>query len=98
LPAGTAITNRAIADCSVNGSPSSGLAWIYTSLGDGSDELAFSNNGGSMWNHTPTADAFGFDVSAPLTTHIRMSPKGTMAGGSASGNPSFQLRFRVCIN
>jgi uncharacterized repeat protein (TIGR01451 family) len=82
----------------VNGSPSSGLTWTYTSLGHGSDDLAFSNNGGSTWTHTPTADAFGFDVSVPPTTHIRMSPKGAMAGNTGSGNPSFQLRFRVRIN
>jgi uncharacterized repeat protein (TIGR01451 family) len=82
----------------VNGAPSSGLSWTYSSLGNGSDDLAFSNNGGSTWTHTPAADAFGFDVSVPPTTHIRMSPKGTMAGSSSSGNPSFQLRFRVRID
>jgi hypothetical protein len=44
----------------------------------------------------PTADANGYDTSG--TTHIRMRPKGTMAGTGASGTPSFQLRFKVRVN
>lgn len=79
----------------VDGSPSSGLAWTYTSLASATDDLEFSNNGGTTWTHVPVADASGFDTSG--TTHIRMRPKGTMAG-AGSGNPSFQLRFRVRIN
>jgi uncharacterized repeat protein (TIGR01451 family) len=82
----------------VNGSPSSGLTWTFSSLGSVSDDLEFSNNGGSTWTHVPTVDGSGYDVSAPPTTHIRMRPKGAMAGNTGSGNPSFQLRFRVRIN
>ena len=80
----------------VDGTPSSGLTWTHTSLASGTDDLEFSSNGGSSWTHVPTADANGYDTSA--TTHIRMRPKGTMAGASGGGNPSFQLRFRVRIN
>ena len=80
----------------VNGSPSSNLTWTYSSLASGTDDLEFSNNGGSTWTHTPIADGNGFDISG--TTHIRMRPKGTMPGNSGSGNPSFQLRFRVRVN
>ncbi len=79
-----------------NGSPASGLTWTYTSLASGTDDLEFSNNGGSTWTHVPTADPGGYDTSG--TTHIRMRPKGNMAGASGGGNPSFQLRFRVRIN
>ena len=79
-----------------NGSPSSGLSWTYTSLSNLTDDLEFSNNGGTSWNHLPTADGSGYDTSN--TTHIRMRPKGVMAGSSGSGNPSFQLQFRVRIN
>jgi uncharacterized repeat protein (TIGR01451 family) len=79
-----------------NGTPSSGLTWTYTSLASATDDLEFSNNGGSTWTHVPTADVNGYDTSA--TTHIRMRPKGTMAGASGGGNPSFQLRFRVRVN
>ena len=80
----------------VDGSPASGLTWTYTALGSGADNLDFSNNGGTTWTHVPTADGSGYDTSG--TTHIRMRPQGTMAGNSGSGNPSFQLRFRVRIN
>jgi len=79
----------------VNGTPSSGLTWTYASLGSGSDDLEFSLDG-SNWGHLPAADASGFDTTG--TKHIRMSPKGTMAGNTGSGNPSFQLRFRVRID
>jgi uncharacterized repeat protein (TIGR01451 family) len=79
-----------------NGSPSSGLTWTFTSLASPADDLEFSNNGGSTWTHTPAADVSGYDTSG--TTHIRMRPKGTMAGNTGDGNPSFQLRFRVRIN
>jgi uncharacterized repeat protein (TIGR01451 family) len=79
----------------VNGTPSSGLNWTYTSLGNGSDDLEFSLDG-SNWGHLPVADASGYDTTG--TKHIRMSPKGTMAGNTGSGNPSFQLRFRVRID
>jgi len=79
----------------VNGSPSSGLTWTYTALGHGSDDLEFSLNG-TNWNHLPVADVSGYDTTG--TKHIRMSPKGQMAGNTGSGNPSFQLRFRVRID
>lgn len=80
----------------VNGSPSSGLTWTFTSLSNPGDDLDFSSNGGSTWTHTPSADGSGYDTSG--TTHIRMRPKGTMAGKTGSGDPNFQLRFRVRIN
>ena len=80
----------------VNGTPSSGLTWAYASLSDLTDDLDFSSDGGMNWNHLPVADGSGYDISP--TTHIRMRPRGTMAGSSGSGNPSFQLRFRVRID
>ena len=69
---------------------------LLSSLASATDDLEFSNNGGSTWTHVPTADLNGYDTSG--TTHIRMRPKGTMAGASAGGSPSFQLRFRVRVN
>lgn len=80
----------------VDGTPSSGLNWTFTSLASGADDLEFSNNGGTIWTHVPVADGNGYDTSG--TTHIRMRPKGAMAGSGGGGNPSFQLHFRVRIN
>jgi uncharacterized repeat protein (TIGR01451 family) len=80
----------------VDGSPASALTWTYSALGSGADDLEFSNNGGATWTHTPAADGNGYDTSG--TTHLRMRPKGAMAGNTGAGNPSFQLRFRVRVN
>jgi len=80
----------------VNGSAPSGLTWTYAALGHGADDLDFSNDGGTTWTHVPAPDAAGFDISG--TTHLRMRPKGTLAGSTGGGNPSFQLRFRVRID
>lgn len=75
------------------GTPSSGLSWTFTALNNNADDLAFSNDGGTTWNYTPTADADGCDVAV---THIRMTPKGTMPG-NGGGNPYFELRFHVLV-
>ncbi|HLL30557.1 MAG TPA: DNRLRE domain-containing protein [Allosphingosinicella sp.] len=77
------------------GSPSSGLSYTYSGLSSTSDDLSFSNNGGVSFGYTPTADASGFD---PAVTHIRINPKGVLAGASASGSPSFTLSYRVKVN
>jgi uncharacterized repeat protein (TIGR01451 family) len=76
-----------------NGSPSSGLSWTFTALNNATDDLEFSNDGGVTWGYSPAADAEGCDSTV---THIRLSPKGTMPG-NGSGDPYFELRFRVVV-
>ena len=78
----------------VNGSPSSALTWTFTALNSNTDDLDFSNDGGVTWTYVPVPDTSGGDAAI---TDIRMRPKGLMPGQS-SGNPSFQLQFRVLIN
>jgi uncharacterized repeat protein (TIGR01451 family) len=79
----------------VDGSPTSALTWTFTSLASATDDVSFSNNGGSTYAYTPVPNASGYD---PLVTNIRLNPKGTMAAYSGSGAvPSFDLRFRVRI-
>ena len=78
-----------------NGSPTSALTYTFSGPGNATDDLEFSNNGGSSWAYTPVANANGCD---PAVTHIRVRPKGAMAGASGSGNPFFELRFRVRVN
>jgi len=78
-----------------NGTPTSALSYTFSGLGNGGDDLEFSNNGGTSWAYTPVADANGCD---PAVTHIRVKPKGTMAGATGAGNPFFELRFRVRVN
>ena len=78
-----------------NGTPTSALTYAFAGLGNGGDDLEFSNNGGTLWTYTPVANANGCD---PAVTHIRVRPKGTMAGASGAGNPFFEVRFRVRVN
>jgi uncharacterized repeat protein (TIGR01451 family) len=80
----------------VNGTPSSGLTYTFTSLASGADDVAFSNTGCSPFtNYTPVPDVDGFDAAV---TCIRVNPKGIFAAASGGNNPSFQARFRVRVN
>jgi hypothetical protein len=78
----------------VNGTPSSALTWTFTALNNLSDDLDFSNDGGTTWTYVPTAD--GQDCDAAVTD-IRLRPKGTMPGQGV-GSPNFELQFRVIVN
>ena len=80
----------------VNGTPSSGLTYTFNGLGDGGDDVSFSNSGCSPFtNYTPVPDVDGFDAAI---TCIRVNPKGVFAAASGGNNPSFELRFRVRVN
>lgn len=68
---------------------SSGLTFTYTSLSSATDDLDFSNNGGTSWTYVPTPDANGVDSAV---TNIRINPKGSMAASS-----TFTVRFRTRI-
>jgi parallel beta-helix repeat protein len=78
----------------VNGTPSSALTWTFTALNNLTDDLDFSNDGGTTWTYVPTAD--GQDCDAAVTD-IRLRPKGTMPGQGV-GSPNFELQFRVIVN
>jgi hypothetical protein len=72
-----------------DGSPASGLTYTFTSLASTTDDVEFSNNGGTSWTYVPTANANGVDTAI---THIRIRPKGAMAAGSSF---TLQLRYRI---
>ncbi len=72
-----------------DGTTPSGLTYTFSSLASNTDDLSFSNNGGTSFGYTPVANASGVD---PTVTHIRINPKGTF---NSSG--SFQILFRVHI-
>lgn len=78
----------------VNGSPSSGLSYTFTSLASATDSIAFSNNGGASYAYTPVPDGNGYDAAV---TNFRISPSGSFAAKTGAGNPSFsaQLRMRI---
>ncbi|MCH8221634.1 MAG: LamG domain-containing protein, partial [Proteobacteria bacterium] len=78
----------------VDGSPASGLSYTFTSLGSGTDDIEFSNDGGSTWTYTPVDSGDGTD---PAVTDTRINPKGIFANNTGGGDPSFQLLFKAVI-
>lgn len=70
----------------------SGLAATlnFVSLSDLNDDVQFSTDG-SNFDYVPTPDPLGLDASV---THLRINPKGAMAGASGS-NVSFSVSFKV---
>ncbi len=72
----------------VNGTPVSGLTYVYAS------NVTYSNQPGGVapYTYTPVPDAAGFD---PNVTGLRIAPTGTMSAAGPGGNPSFTIRFRV---
>jgi uncharacterized repeat protein (TIGR01451 family) len=77
-----------------DGAPSSNLSYTFGGLGDASDDLAFSNDGGVTFDYTPTADAAGCDAAV---THIRINPQGALNPDNGAGPPNaeFSFRFRI---
>lgn len=73
-----------------NGTPSSGLTFNAAS------NVAYSSTAGTppVWGYTPAPDANGCDATI---RHIRIRPQGTMAGSGGSGNPYFEVTFRVKV-
>ncbi len=77
-----------------DGATSSALTYTFTSLSSTTDDVEFSSDGGTTWTYAPTAGAGGCDASV---TNLRVNPKGTFAIDSGSPDPSFNLRFRICV-
>jgi uncharacterized repeat protein (TIGR01451 family) len=73
--------------------PSSALTYTFSGLGNGADDIAFSDDGGSTFAYTPSDAGNGTD---PAVTHIRINPKGAFAA-AGSGNPAFRILFRVRV-
>jgi len=78
----------------IDGSPPSGLSYNFINLASTIDNLNFSNNGGSSYSYIPSPDADGVDTNV---TNIQILTQGLFLAPSGSGNPSFQLLFRVKV-
>jgi len=72
-----------------NGATPSGLTYTFTSLSSQTDDIDFSNDGGTTWTYVPTPDSQGADAAV---NRIRIRPKGAMAA-----NSSFSLLFGYII-
>lgn len=75
----------------VQGTPTSGLTYTYSSLASLTDDLEFSNDNGATWAYVPTAP---YDAAV---NGIRLSPKGVLAGATGGLNPYIDLKFRVKV-
>jgi len=73
-----------------DGTPSSGLSYLFAGLGDTNDDVEFSSDGGATWTYVPIPGGDGAD---PVVDAIRIRPK----GGFNPGNAQFTLKFRVRI-
>jgi hypothetical protein len=77
-----------------DGSPSSGLTYTFTALGDAGDDVDFSNDSGATYNYMPTPDANGVDAAV---TNIRINPKNAFRGDSGSGATSASFVFKAIV-
>ncbi len=81
-----------------NGTTSSGLTYTFTSLGSNTDDVDFSTlttgETVSDWAHLPVPGTDGCD---PLVKRVRINPKGIFVADTATPDPSFTARFRVCV-
>jgi hypothetical protein len=72
----------------------SGLSYTFTSLDSLTDDVAFSNDGGTTYTYIPVPDADGFDTNV---THLRINPKGTFNAASGGDIPTFEVKFKVRV-
>jgi uncharacterized repeat protein (TIGR01451 family) len=77
----------------IDGSPTSGLGFTFIDLANATDDIDFSNDGGSTFV-TPVSDIDGFDITVPPVNFIRITPNGQFNGSTGSGDPNFTIRFR----
>jgi uncharacterized repeat protein (TIGR01451 family) len=77
-----------------NGAVASGVACSFVALGDTTDCVEFSNDGGNSWVFVPNG---AYD---PAVTNIRFRLTGTMNGAATVGTPpypGFNLQFKTRI-
>jgi hypothetical protein len=77
-----------------DGTPASGLIYTFTSLGNTTDDIDFSDDGGLTFSYTPSDNGTGCD---PAVTNVRVNPKGTLAADTGGGSPGFDLVFYATV-
>ena len=78
----------------VDGAVASGISYSFIALGDPTDDLEFSNDGGVTFVYTPVPDVNGVDATV---THFRITPAGQFQGDSGSGTPSAMFLFQTVV-
>lgn len=78
----------------IDGSTSSTLGYTFAALGNGTDDIEFSDDGGVTYNYTPLPDADGYDSNI---THFRGLTSGAFAASDGINDPGFSFQFRVRV-
>ncbi len=78
----------------IDGTNASGFSYTFIGLGDFTDDVDFSSDGGATNNHVPVPDVNGYDISVPLTNYLQVNPKGSFNPSDGVNHPSFMVRFR----
>lgn len=68
-----------------DGTPATGLDYVYNGVDDPTDGLDFSIDWGNTWDYEPDPDTEGFD---PLITDVRVRLAGPLNGSGPSGIPT----------
>lgn len=80
-----------------DGSPGSGLSYLFTSLASTIDDVAFSDDGGVTYTYVPVPAPAVSDCDAAVT-HVAINPKGEFAADIGSGSPSATFILRVVVD
>lgn len=78
----------------LDGTPASTLIHDFVSLDDLTDDIDFSNDGGSTWTYVPVPNTNGADINVNA---IRINPKGQFPGDTGAGAPNFQVFFKAIV-
>ena len=78
----------------IDGTPNSGLSYNFSGLSSTTDDVDFSNDGGTSFTYTPIDDGSGVDSNV---THIRISPSGSFLASNGTGTPNFAIEFDAVI-
>ena len=78
----------------IDGSPASGLSYNFSGLSSTTDDVEFSDNGGTSFTYTPVDDGSGVDSNV---THIRIRPSGSFLASDGTGTPNFAVEFDAVI-
>ena len=70
------------------------LSYTWRGLGDATDGLEFSNDGGATWTYAPTADAQRGD-GAINSARVRLD--GYLTSGTAPNFPNFKLNYGLIV-
>ena len=77
-----------------DGTVACGLTYTFTSLASTTDDVEFSDDGGSTYTYTPVPDVNNVDSAV---THMRINPKGVFVARTSPDAPTCTWHFRVRV-